>query len=777
MRTTTTKTPAGLARTVVESRSVTLADANNPFSVLTSTVTSTVNGGSGPAGTSYSAIYDVGKHTRTTSRGGLAVTEVLDDAGRLLTQSAPGLAPVSITYDSFGRPTKIVQSARAVRFDYGTDGFLSTLTDPDGNATKFLHDGAGRVTNQRLPTGDLIQVGFDAAGNVRSVTPPGRGAHLMTYDPDNRLVSYAPPLVGTEPNLMRYFYDTEGKPTHVDFPDGSSVAYGYDAFQRRHSVSQPLDSMVYGYDSAGRVSSLTTAAETLSIGYDGSLLTLLTRSGAVSGKVAYGYDAAFRPSLITLNADSGILYGYDTGGRLLTAGSLTLTRDPQNGLVTGTNLDALTESMPHDEYGEVTPYTVSVAGSSIYVLTLDRYLSGRIKTKTENIAGTTTSRDFVYDLAGRLTDVTVAGVLESHYDYDANGNRLARSGALGSTSATYDEQDRIKTYGSTTYAFSPNGSLTSKTVAAGSTTYVYDLRGNLRSVTLPSGSSVEYIIDGQSRRVGKKVAGSIVQGFLYGKGLGPLAELDSSGATIATFVYAAKVNVPDYIAKGGKRYRVVTDQVGSVRLVVDAANGTVVQRIDYDEFGIVTSDSNPGFQPFGFAGGLYDRDTGLVRFGARDYDPTTGRWSAKDPLSLRVGTNLYAYAGCDPVNLSDPKGLQVDAPDGGAESICGEPVDAPDASFGLDASFPNGCRSLPPPRRTRTNWWCSLLCGKSVSRLCLVPDPSFSPICSDFVNMICTPACEEIDDSPPPDAGPPDCSLGPECDCSAGPSCTRCTSQ
>jgi RHS repeat-associated protein len=50
-----------------------------------------------------------------------------------------------------------------------------------------------------------------------------------------------------------------------------------------------------------------------------------------------------------------------------------------------------------------------------------------------------------------------------------------------------------------------------------------------------------------------------------------------------------------------------------------------VQRIDYDEFGVVTNDNNAGFQPFGFAGGLYDADTKLVRFGARDYDAEAGR--------------------------------------------------------------------------------------------------------------------------------------------------------
>jgi RHS repeat-associated protein len=82
------------------------------------------------------------------------------------------------------------------------------------------------------------------------------------------------------------------------------------------------------------------------------------------------------------------------------------------------------------------------------------------------------------------------------------------------------------------------------------------------------------------------------------------------------------------LRKGGVTYRLITDQVGSVRLVMNTSTGAVAERVDYDEFGNVLADSAPGTQPFGFAGGLYDRDTGLVRFGARDYDPSTGRWAA-----------------------------------------------------------------------------------------------------------------------------------------------------
>jgi len=94
--------------------------------------------------------------------------------------------------------------------------------------------------------------------------------------------------------------------------------------------------------------------------------------------------------------------------------------------------------------------------------------------------------------------------------------------------------------------------------------------------------------------------------------------------------------------------------------VVDTATGAVAQRIDYDEWGNVTQNTNPGFQPFGFGGGLVDDQTGLVRFGARDYDPMVGRWTARDPVLFKAGdANLYRYVFGNPTNMVDPTGLDV----------------------------------------------------------------------------------------------------------------------
>lgn len=111
-------------------------------------------------------------------------------------------------------------------------------------------------------------------------------------------------------------------------------------------------------------------------------------------------------------------------------------------------------------------------------------------------------------------------------------------------------------------------------------------------------------------------------------------------------------------------YALFYDQVGTLRVVADQS-GNVIKEILYDPFGAIIKDTNPGFLiPIGFAGGMHDRDLGFVRFGWRDYDVVTSRWTASDPMGDAGGdSDWYAYCLDDPVNLVDPSGLMGSHPE------------------------------------------------------------------------------------------------------------------
>ena len=135
-----------------------------------------------------------------------------------------------------------------------------------------------------------------------------------------------------------------------------------------------------------------------------------------------------------------------------------------------------------------------------------------------------------------------------------------------------------------------------------------------------------------------------------------IAQTDGTGAIVEQFGYDDLGHLA-LIQRGSTSERVVTDPNGSPRLVIDASSGRIVDTIAYDAWGRTTSESAPGTLPFGFGGGLADPDTGLVHFGARDYDPATGRWTASDPIGFAGGDpNLYRYSSDDPVNRTDPSG-------------------------------------------------------------------------------------------------------------------------
>ena len=655
----TTISVPGLSQLAVsQSRSFTVSlDPSQP--VTSAAAAFTLNGrtfASGFDGRSRTAMQ--------TSPAGRTVTSRYDPKGHLVDMEIPGIAPVTVTYASNGLATSIAQLNRSTAFGYDPQRRLRSMTDALSRTTLFDYDAADRVTTETMPDGRQVLFSYDANGNLTSLTPPSRPSHTFTSTPVDLVSTYAPPPV-TPGGTTLYSYNRDGQLTRVDRPDGRNLQFMYDSAGRNSSLGIGRGTFGYGWEAGtGHLTSITAPdGGSITYNYSGSLPASATWAGTVSGSVSWDYDSQFNLQLESVGCATSsnlacqtVFFGYDDDEYLNAAGPLTVDTDPGNGLVRDTQVGQASDLWSYNEFGEPMAYTATVSGTPILSEQYTRDAVGRITARSEASGGTTTTFGYQYDASGRLTDVTTNGTPTAHYSYDENGNRLTGQTVAGTEPATVDAQDRLLTYGDARYTYTADGELATKIDGTGTTTYDYDELGNLLDVSLPNGHRIDYVIDAQNRRIGKEIDGTLVQRFLYGAALGPAAELDANGDVVARYIYATHVNVPDVIIKGDTTYRVITDLLGSPRLVVNSDTGQVLETVTYDEFGNVVSDSNPGFQPFGFAGGLYDADTSLVRLGARDYDPHTGKWTTKDPAVLGGGPNLYEYAPSDPLNLIDSDG-------------------------------------------------------------------------------------------------------------------------
>jgi len=283
----------------------------------------------------------------------------------------------------------------------------------------------------------------------------------------------------------------------------------------------------------------------------------------------------------------------------------------------------------------------------------------RIVARRMEVAGRVSERHYDYDAARRLCCVRTGRDVLERYEHDRDGRRTVEHNVLRGLAGRvfrYDADGRLASAGDAAFEHDAHGFRCARQENGRRTEYAYTPEGLLRRVALPDGREIGYAYDSQGRRVAKFVDGLVAERYAW---KGPRL-IGCDNGEVSALVYADG-RAPLFLVRAGQTYRLCCDQVGTVFAILDAA-GRVVKRIEYDAFGNVLSDSNPGLGlPLGFAGGLADADTGLIRFGARDYDPDTGRFTAQDPLGAAGGDkDLYRYCLADPVNLVDPSGMQFE---------------------------------------------------------------------------------------------------------------------
>ncbi|CCQ90849.1 conserved hypothetical protein [Nitrospina gracilis 3/211] len=693
----TVTTPQGLNFSYAFDSQITLSDPSN--SLVDKTDTIDVNG------LVYTTFFDRTslKYTDTSPEGRQRVS-FIDQQGRMKERQFPGLEPKRFIYDQRGRLTSIETGSgieeRKTIINYDLKGRIASITDPLMRNVVFEYDEAERVTKFILPGNREIINTYDDGGNLIGITTPKNQLHSFIFSAVNLETQYSPPNVGLNQHSTSFTYNLDKNPITISRPDGKQINFDYNSKGQLIQLTLPKGNVSLAYDpNSGNLSQIVEpGGSTLTLNYDGFLQTDSIWSGPINGQVSRVYNDNFQITSRSVNNQFPISFSYDDDGILISAGQETLIYDSLNGLLTDTSLGNVADVTTYNSFGEIDNYVAKYSGVNIYEVNYLRDKLGRIVQKQEALhSGALHTFDYFYDVAGRLVEVKKDGVIILSHSYDSNGNR---SGGI------YDDQDRLLTLNNIDFTYTANGEMLSKSKSGQTTTYNYDVLGNLASVNLPDGTFIEYIVDGRNRRIGKKVNGILQKEFLYKDKLNPIAELDGSGNIISRFVYASKSNIPDYFMRGGVTYRIISDQRGSPRLVVDVSSGNVVQEIAYNDLGQITVDTNPGFQPFGFAGGLYDQDTKLVRFGARDYDPEVGRWTTKDPIRFDGGdVNLYGYAFNDFINSSDASGLYGSDSCSYYEQVCeayGTPYECTDAKIACNLA-PKG-NNLIPKGETLTNW-------------------------------------------------------------------------
>ena len=644
----TITSPGGKSLLVESRREVEMANISDLFSITSFTESRIVGG------RTITEMYDAAtrKLTVTTPEGRVSTT-TSDEFGRTIeVDPGSGLDIRTWSYDADGQVDTIVQGTHSLEYHYDLQGRMTKQTDVLGREQLFAYDDADRLTTLTTPGSRTYGFTYDSIGLMRTITLPSGHVHELDYAPFGGLIGYTPPDAG----VMAQTYDNDRHRVSVVLADGRTQSNTQDSKYRSDAIIYPEATVSFSYH--GLTHQFDEIVWTPTIGaahkqaftFDGDLLTGLTLDlGGVSDEFSYIRDDAWRLSGTQLNVEQMLNWTYNDDDQPVSYGPFSITRDGPAGALSKYSDGTITIDYALDSMGRLTGRTHTIGTSVIYDLQLDHATgSDLISQRIETISGSATTLDYDYSLDNEVISVTDGLTEIESYAYDNNGNRNQANGVV----ANFDNQDRLISYNGVDYSFDANGFLSTR----GADSFTYSTRGELLSATV-GGDTVTYSYDAVGRQVARTQGADTTQ-YLFGDPNDPF-RLSASRAPDGTLsqYYYDQAGLLIGLERAGERFYVITDQVGSPRLIVN--NLAVIQReISYNVFGETVSDTGGFDLVIGFGGGLFDELTSLNRMGLRDYDAEAGRWTSRDPILFRGGQfNLYVYANNNPVNLRDPSGL------------------------------------------------------------------------------------------------------------------------
>lgn len=594
------------------------------------------------------------------------------------------------TYDKNRRRTSVSETVtmpdgssqlRTTSFGYYNNGALQSITDPTGIVTQWLRDEQSRPTGKCYAWGIAGQekcesYTYDLAGRLKTVTDPELRVKTIAYNTDDTVASL-----------------TYTKPVGSALPDTPNVSFLYDQWFRRPVSMTDMS----GNSGTGAPASATTSFTYVAPGAGCDPPAVLTNCGALQLRqesstgyynqaTTYYYDKLGRVRN-RWAAETEEVFAYDGLGRLTgyntPLGNFTFAYQGHTGRVTSKSVNGgtfLSQTYGYDTVANdrrLLTITSNTAGARSYTLGYTIPNTTPAQTDRFNIrsiaesAGAghptgTQSWAYGYDQADRLLSAVGTGTGGTASAGTFGWQLDKRDNATKITYPTYSDFPLYNQHNQQTknawwqsFTFDPSGNSTREYNENNITQrdYKWDFEGRLVEMGNGSGTyKVEFRYDGMGRRLLEKVTnGSTVTYKRYQWCGSRPCQLRPATGTARTRSYLL---TGEYDFTASKKYVYFTDHQGNVRDLLDGATGVRVGALDYTPYGTLRA-SFGTLPDFRYAGLMWNGATGLYASSTRFYDPGTTRWLNRDWIREAGGSNMYSYAGANPVMWIDPMGTKI----------------------------------------------------------------------------------------------------------------------
>ena len=669
-----------------------------------------------PQGGTYTYTYDgKGNVLSVTDPIGNTQTFTWNEKNKLLTQTNAAGETTTYDYDAKGNLTSVFQpNGNVLQFFYDRLDRMEQLSDNMGVIAKYTYDGNGnqltvtdgldrtktytydalnRRTTETLPTGATTTYAYDGNSNILTVTDAKGNATTYTYSSLNQQLTHIDALSAK----TQFEYDANGNLTKATDAKGNATTYAYDALNQNTAITFANGlSLQYTYDELGRVvASKDRAGHEFKYEYNklGNLLTKTYPDGTTD---RYTYDGISR-MLTAVNKDATVSFTYDHAGRVLSevlngkttsysydvaAGKRTLIypsgmnvveqfndRDFissifQNGdevvtmdynvagqKVKQTYANGITTTYSYNDNGWLLQITDD---KTVQDLKMSYDVIGNI-TQRENVLLSNRTETYGYDVINQLVSFKRGTTVDNSYQYDILGNRVK---VLENGITTNYTSNNVNAYTKLTgrFNYSPQYDYNGNLLSDDKHKYTYDWNNNQTSM---DDGSVLVKYDALGRRIAKN---DITYYYIGNQ----MVEEYSDDQHVTSYIYGNKIDEVLLMNRDNATYYYHTNHVGSTMALSDA-NGIVVERVEYDAFGLPTFfDDNDNIiaessinNNILFAGREFYPESGTYYCRARSLHPNIGRFMQYDPLRYVDGMNLYSYVGNMPILMTDPLGWSV----------------------------------------------------------------------------------------------------------------------